>query len=460
MGSRTADSRDLDNLVRRSFGLIVAAWLAAASAFGLPPETLQLLPPVGDLRLQAEPIEVTIEIAREGYPLETVAVDWTDLRQPLRLDLRPRATGRQPFELDFTAEGLWIPTWTSGPESTTDILTYRATEIEASIVTDDGGPLDQLTVEVVGAPDSNPELRGHGIVCPIAEGRLHCSVPAVAETLRLVGHGYAPAYRPLARWAEAGPAPQIRLRTGASLIGWARLDESLAPHRVRASLRRATRNLGGTADQPHGDSARDTSIDRHGFFQFTGLEIARYWLEFLYDDQPVHRTSVTVRGGETRLDAVDVAGLGEIELRIQPPLAGEGVPWLVVLSTGTTADQRVSDVAAEGFASFDGGWTGFELLPGRYDLSLQALDGARWLARTVDIESGRQSLVVDVEIVPIQGTVSIGDEPAEAVQLWFGGQWSDERFHFETDDDGVFSGFVNQEGIWEIDLETAYQTIP
>jgi hypothetical protein len=71
--------------------------------------------------------------------------------------------------------------------------------------------------------------------------------------------------------------------------------------------------------------------------------------------------------------------------------------------------------------------------------------------REIQLAPGQTSIDVEVPLVPLQGKVTIGDEPLAAT-LWFGGRKGGRRIRLDADEKGKFSGVLSEEGLWPVDL--------
>jgi hypothetical protein len=104
----------------------------------------------------------------------------------------------------------------------------------------------------------------------------------------------------------------------------------------------------------------------------------------------------------------------------------------------------------------DGSWSKKGLPVGRYRLAVTTGDGAVWYNNDqVDLESGPKDLEIDIPMVRVHGSVSIGDEAlAGKVALAHGR--SQVRVVFETDEEGQFSGLfpsvVLEDAKWMADV--------
>ncbi len=59
----------------------------------------------------------------------------------------------------------------------------------------------------------------------------------------------------------------------------------------------------------------------------------------------------------------------------------------------------------------EGHWRRGYLPRGNYRLQIRDTRGSSWLARTIDVEPGASPLFLEIEALPIRGSVSSGDEP-------------------------------------------------
>jgi hypothetical protein len=327
--------------------------------------------------------------------------------------------------------------------------------------------LSEVEVRLTPAPDkaakAPPE---HATVrCPVAEGRLACVVPAGSLDLKLKAAGFVPIYR----WSvevTAGKARDLgplELKRGATLVGRVEMDGSSAVStacRVRLTPQRA----GGlpqhaspaqvAADRRLGELERQARVNDRGFFVFEDVAPGIYQVAAVQEGFVEARLfPVEVRGGlETEIrNPLVLARPVTFEVFLDPPLDPYGARWRLELVSPTPPMEDSPLGSHEGLASADGRWLKAGVAPGKYVLWVEGKDRGRWASEPVEVWPGRPPLHVDLPVLEVRGTISLGSEPLSTT-FWFGGKTGPESLRFESDARGHFSGLLPREGKWPIDV--------
>ncbi len=302
--------------------------------------------------------------------------------------------------------------------------------------------------------------------CALSEHRFTCEVPAAATDLRLHVPGYVTHYRwgVTLRAGSTFDLGRIFLQRGASVVGWARRHEDGLPAAgCRIVLER--RSAGPVLDPADSERKRleagGASPNDRGFFQLAGVAPGEY---VLLASAPGFATTVrypvrVFEDAETELtEPVVLERPIDLAVAIVPATDPWGRRWHVeAMRPGRVPgySRRLGGSAA----TPQGEWWLGAIAPGRVELSVLSSDlGTRW--HTQEVVAGRDGAHVDLvlDLLPLRGTVTLGDHPLEA-KVWFGGQMGAVRIPFETDSEGVFSGYLPKPGRWRVQVRSTQGTI-
>lgn len=295
------------------------------------------------------------------------------------------------------------------------------------------------------------------ISCPVREDRFTCRVPAMALDLRLSVPGRMPVYR----WeiavapAETFDLGQVKLVEGASLSAWVdgQAEAPVAPVSVRLQPIADLSSVRTESIRERMAQRVDTAtVDERGFFQIRGVRPGHYRL--IAEQEGPRRAvveSVEIRAGtETALDApVVLSAPVVLEIAIQPPLDMHQHPWAVRINRVTEQGGIDPNGDPPSMADLGGFWSRTGLWPGRYHVRVIDSQDGSWFADAITVASGQATKLIDIPVVAIEGSISVGDEPVTG-RLVFGASQA-VRVTFDIDD-GRFAGNLPREGLWELDL--------
>lgn len=298
--------------------------------------------------------------------------------------------------------------------------------------------------------------------CPIEEDTWRCEVPADIIDLRIEIKGFIPFYF----WdVEVQPGDvtdlgSLRLDQGSSLAGWIEVTEE-----VDSDAEEAAPAVAGLQLQSIGVHMNTVERDRialrthqvkagkRGFFQFRGLEEGGYILTVEKPGfSPSRIFPLTIEEGEETFlgEPVLLHRPVKLEVFLEPPVGPNGRPWIVQLLR-QELNSEVSSSLAESGATLEGYWQYADLSLGEYFLHVMDLETSSvWLSEPLEVTAEMTPLFLEVEVVPIEGTIRAGDDPIQATLL-FGGQQTP-RILMKSDEDGRFKGYLPREGLWPIDL--------
>lgn len=369
-------------------------------------------------------------------------------------------TIQEGWTVALRSAGCW-----SAPRSVTPVGTERELEIVVWPTGTVAGSLDlPPEAESTGTlsasfHDTSESTSGHGaqgeVTCVRDGAVFECELPATALDVRLTLPGFAPHYlwEVAIEAARSRDLGRVRMVPGASVAG--RVEWSGDPEAVSVTL---ARDLLGVPPPGLGRRLEMTSseagIDARGRFQITGLAAGTYSAIATSEEGGSSLPwdgIVLEEGAEVYLDE---------PLRIRPPTTVEIVvspafdhrlePWTVTLEReipGSTYLEPVISAPTEADGSIE--LTGAR--PGIHHVYVDDSQGARMHSGAVEL-LGQRPVRIEVEIaaVVVRGKVIRGGAPYEARLIFANGRG--ERAEILTDAEGVFSGFLADEGTWMIEV--------
>lgn len=298
-----------------------------------------------------------------------------------------------------------------------------------------------LAVRALGVPTP----RG-SVDCPVADDHWTCTLPEGVLDLRLHAPGFASALLwevPVQAGTEAAGG-SVQLVPGAAVLG--RVEGGDAEAEVVVEIRPdGAESLDAYSAERLGQLFRVVEPDRRGFFQFRDLAPGQYRVEATAAGRAAAvRAGVEVlEGRETDLGPpLVLQPPSRLELQVDPPVAPDEERWTVRLSSADgSSEDHVTRVD----------WTGFglvaELAPGTWRYFVTSR-GSTWAEGEVEVSGDLATLDVDVPLVPIEGIVRRGDEPARARIVFGGSREHPERIEVFADREGRFSGHLPRVGRW------------
>ncbi|HEY6554482.1 MAG TPA: carboxypeptidase-like regulatory domain-containing protein, partial [Vicinamibacteria bacterium] len=402
----------------------------------------------------------------EGEPIRLGVTSWDALSLLLPPGTKWEASGELP---DF-----WIPRKVVAVEEparptklTLDV--WPLGKIAGTVkVKDKDVPLPKkVAVKTLAVPAflNRPAVPKGAMDCPVDEkGAWTCSLPAATFDLVISAQGLTPQYRwgvPVAA-GKTTPLGTVMLERGASVVGWVvveggQIDSS------QCTVRLAVLQSSG-ADLESATTLERTAVQgevrKDGFFQMTGLAPGTYTLEIQQPGYSAVRVSpVRIdRGAETFLgETLVLRRVLDLELEVHPPLDWIGQPWRARITR--LGEQRVSPIVFEGPVDATGRLTIPGQSAGRFGVSIEDSLGNA-LHYGEEVVDGPASLIsIDLQLITVEGRVSLGSEPLEAV-LWFGGRHGATSARMESDAEGRFHGVLPKEGMWRLEIEAAQPGFP
>ena len=289
--------------------------------------------------------------------------------------------------------------------------------------------------------------------CPVKEGTAQCAVPTGTLDLRISGSPYSPVYR-LGTEIEPGVVSTldpISLVRGASISGFV-VSESGDPAPAGTTVKIS---VGGSAD-PRFDrrlSLVDSTAhtDEYGFFQFLGLLPGHYTVVAESKGfAPARLGPIEARADlESALsDPLVLADPIKLDLGVDPARDPWGEDWRIELSQVDPESDRWLNTV-EG-STAEGRYIRKGLSPGTYRLAIIGSEDTRWLEQTVQLSAGEEPLFLQIPILHIEGSLSLGHDPALG-ELWFGTRHGERRVRFDLDEQGEFDGALPGPGRWRLE---------
>jgi len=327
-----------------------------------------------------------------------------------------------------------------------------------------------LTAQVVGPPRQSmpreltvrvrPSLALKGqedlswetaATCPVRNGQWKCAVPASGRVdLRIEGAAVMPVYR----WGEGIGEEQaidlgtLRLRRGATVSGWLRVDNEKdrpkvpeQPVRVRLVPRGLPGLRVGLRPNPVPLVTLETGSQPWGFFRFDNLPPGLYTVE------------ASAPGfAPVRLGPIRILGDRSIELRrplrlrrpatlaggIYPPVPpvrkDQGEAWRVHLLPAPMPSAGVDRVSVAGQ---NGNWRFTDLAAGNYRLFIQDSRGTTWMSREIHLGPGSRKMDLRIPTRTLVGRVTQAGKPLP-VHLNLMGQDLTGPFKTDVAGDGEF----------------------
>ena len=428
---------------------------------------------------KGDPVEVTIlvENADSAEPASPVRVRFSpeltggEKSSPPaieeRIEVGRSATIRLPggllWAIRAQSEGVWSPEVILNPseQATARLLLFPTATVRAPVEVRRFGEVPERLE--VGFEPVQEGLRSReqprGVVdCPVAEGVAECVLPAADLDLRFSAAPYAPVYR-LGVELAAGKlqlVETLELVEGSSISGFV-LDERGSP---AAAGTRVRLTLPGDARPEAEPGLRiltaTTETDRRGFFQFLSVRPGHY--RIVADASgfaPASIEPVEARPGleAALVDALVLARPASLTVELLPQRDPWGGSWTLRLTRSEPGTERRLG-SIESAATLEGTWTGEDLSPGSYWLTVSDSRSNQWIHQPVEVLRNQDPLLVQVPVIEIDGTVTRGGEPAPG-SVWFGGTDRVRRIQVKVGEDGSFSGFLPEAGEWPIDWISA-----
>lgn len=318
----------------------------------------------------------------------------------------------------------------------------------------------QIRVQFASSFRQSAEDPRGEVDCPLMpSGSFLCQVPKAELDLRFAVDGFAPHYAWSIDLTAEDPVvlAAMTLRRGASLSGWLVLGSGEEPETWNdVAVTLAPLGLGTATDDAE-RRLRDamTRVGRiapNGFFQFDSLSGGEFLLTALGENFAESTVStLLVEGKESQLrEPLVLAPPTVASFVFDPPVDTSGQPWSVELSRVDAYKSYFAQVA-EGQVPVDGWLDVPGLNPTTHMITVFDSAGQQVVGRFVDLEQESMPVQIEIGVVPVEGRVTLGDEPLVA-ELWFGGRYGMEKVRTATDSDGFYRATLPRDGDWQVDI--------
>jgi hypothetical protein len=144
----------------------------------------------------------------------------------------------------------------------------------------------------------------------------------------------------------------------------------------------------------------------------------------------------------------------DFALELAPATDWMGRPWRVVVRRASDYRSGWEEPPIEAAARADGRVPLLAQSPGRFWIKIYDWAGnAVFSDLHVDLSEPAQAYFIPLELLWLEGSVRLGDEPLQG-RLFFGGRSGATKIKMESDADGRFEGPLPKGGRWPVDVET------
>lgn len=296
--------------------------------------------------------------------------------------------------------------------------------------------------------------------CAVApSGDWRCRVPAGQLDVALHPEGFVPLYL----WnLEVKPGEKKtlgarKLVRGASVAGWITREDGTPAEKCRVRIEQAV-GPGAVRDSTLEflqAVASEVPCQGKGFFQSPPLAAGSYALIAEENGARAEMSPVQVwEGAESRLTMPIVLRRAvDFEVTLSPPVDWLGRPWRVEAQraldyrTGWEEPPYRTEASTEGRVRIP------RQTPGRFWITVHdQLGNSLFSDSHVELSDPAQPYPVTLDLIWVQGTVHLGDEPV-AGRLFFGGRSGATRIEMISNESGRFEGPLPRAGSWRVDVE-------
>ena len=347
-----------------------------------------------------------------------------------------------------------------------EVPAYPAVNVSGRVVgaSRPGGTLGIVLGDVdPGNTDPRFHVQRVLVRCPVAgDGRWSCELPATLVHLVFWRPGHSPDYRwntPL-RGRQTFHLGDQELVPGASLAGFVAPGPDFQGFVDHCAVHVATADPAmWTTDL---ESLLVTvAVAENGFFQAAGLDAGKRWIQVDCDGR------VAARSGPYELSdnaetfprkRVRLASSHLLDVFVEPGDPPYGSHWIARLRQireHESPDFPFRDLRSEypqQTVVVEGGHARFHV-PGDGAFSVEVLDAIGGRFGEVDYLEvvGDRSAVVQLELVPVVGQVTLDGIPLEGY-VFFGGRGASPELFFKMTEDGWFRGALPEREDWRVDV--------
>lgn len=282
--------------------------------------------------------------------------------------------------------------------------------------------VNELTIGFAPPPSDPPsKLPASSVACPVTARKFACEVPSGLLDLTFRAPGWVALYR----WNEKLDADlnagTLTLRRGSSFTGtvmFAERQPKNAPP-IAVSVWRDSPAAQNDDQKQRLAIARQTAKpNSRGFFQFA-LAPGDYLIEATAEGglRSERRNVRILESRESQLRTPLVLERPHaLIVRVDPPVAPYGKPWLVNVSLQDRAGVTESETRAE--IPRNGEWRRDGFFSGHYTLTISRSGEDSWYSTGIDFAGADLTHDVKIPITHISGNVTTGGKPLEA-NIWF-----------------------------------------
>ncbi len=297
--------------------------------------------------------------------------------------------------------------------------------------------------------------------CAISSsGDWRCRLPAGRLDIALHPKGFVPHYL----WnlgvtaGETSRLAALKLQRGASVAGWITREHGTPAKKCRVRLEPAVAP-GGRPSDPILDFLRKVAAEapcqKKGFFQFSAVKSGPYAIVVEESDARAQMSPVEVwEGAETRItQPIVLRRPVDFEVTLSPPTDWLGRPWRLEARRASEYRAAWEEASFRAEASPDGRVRLSKQLPGRFWIMVyDQLGNSMFSDRYVDLADPAQPYPITIDLLWVEGTLHLGDEPV-AGRLFFGGRSGVTSVEMHSDAEGRFDGPLPKTGGWYVDIE-------
>lgn len=369
-------------------------------------------------------------------------------------------------DLIIVADGYWVDK-AAASEGAGDGLVFRLYEqarVTGDLLIPAGGAaktLEKLRIRFSVSVSGDVRVGG-SVECPVDGVFWSCLVPAGRADLRLGAEGYQPTFF----WeVSLGAESETKLETlrlvfGGAISGYLVADVRELPLSEMDIVVEALRSHTALPAKPE-ELGRfellgaSTTADEGGRFRIGQLAPGPYKVRARAGFELASRevsVAVPLDAKEVVLpNPLELFPSAQLDLFLSPEVDPLGEPWEIHLARANGNSQVLTD-AGKGQASLAGHWSVGDLSPGSFKVSVNDSQGSTWLREEIELEPGESLVAFEIEIVPVRGSIALGDEPIAATVI-FGTHNGIRSLSMTSDDSGVFQGAVPSEGEWPIEVQ-------
>lgn len=282
--------------------------------------------------------------------------------------------------------------------------------------------------------------------CVSRAGALVCDLPRAVLDLKLWAPGHASAYWWGLRVGDLGDAAlPAALHPGSSVYGFV---TGLPPAGKRRTA--PTVELRGAL----GEELRSPPTEKwskraaqNGFFQLVRVPPGEYTLVVIQGPFQVSQAVSVPNDSEVFAGRWTLGPPLTLRLELSPPVTPDERPWSVELLQMREQDTNTLQATLRDTpsASETGLWEMTGLAPGRYvAVVVDPSSSARVAKADVELRES-ETIRLQIRLVKVRGSLRLGQDPVVGARVAFGGAQGIVSTAMDTDDDGLFEGYIAQE---------------